>query len=150
MALAALVPAAQAALTDELLEEIFLRLPTAADLARASTACTTFRRVIADHSFLRRFRALHPPPLLGIATIPFMPAEPPHPSAAAARAFADAADASADFLCSFLPFPDRWAERDFRDGRALLSAVPEGSGFRPNDCSPRALYREFAVCDPVH
>ncbi|CAN6199064.1 unnamed protein product [Urochloa humidicola] len=44
-------PPRLATLTDELLEEIFLRVPEAADLARASAACPIFRRVIADHYF---------------------------------------------------------------------------------------------------
>ncbi|KAL6656753.1 hypothetical protein ACP70R_004533 [Stipagrostis hirtigluma subsp. patula] len=49
--------------TDEILEDIFVRLPTPTDLARAATACRTFRRIITDRSFLRRFRAVHPSPL---------------------------------------------------------------------------------------
>ena len=39
---------------DELLPEIFVRLPTPADLVRASATCVSFRRVVADRSFLRR------------------------------------------------------------------------------------------------
>ncbi|CAM0951438.1 unnamed protein product [Alopecurus aequalis] len=126
-------------LADELLEEIFLRLPEAADLARATMARVSFRRLITDHRFLRRFRAGHPPPLLGVIPPHHQPdrplrlAQPPHPSAAA------------DFSCSFLPSPKRWHRRDLRDGRVLLSGVPDGSRF---DC--RALVREFAVCDPLH
>uniref|UniRef100_A0A0A9BTU0 F-box domain-containing protein n=1 Tax=Arundo donax TaxID=35708 RepID=A0A0A9BTU0_ARUDO len=58
-------PAPALRLTDDLLADILIRLPTLADLGRASAACPTFRRVIADHSFLHRLRALHPPPLLG-------------------------------------------------------------------------------------
>ncbi|CAN6175455.1 unnamed protein product [Urochloa humidicola] len=129
-------------LADELLEEIFLRVPAAADLARSSAACSIFRRVIANHSFLRRFRALHPPPLLGILSDGFIPAQPPHPSPAAARAFADAG--AADFACSFLPSRNRWHRCDFRDGRALLIAGPEGSsgGSTPGDYDQRSLVRE--------
>ncbi|KAF7106229.1 hypothetical protein CFC21_106978 [Triticum aestivum] len=117
------------ALPDELLEEIFLRLAAAADLARASTACVSFRRVITAHPFLRRFRALHPPPLLGILCGGLIPAQPPHPSAAAAAAFADA-----DLSCSFLPPP-------------LFSRALEGTG---GDYNPSHLVTEFAVCDPLH
>jgi hypothetical protein len=51
----------QPVLPDELLEDIFLRLDDAADLARASAACTSFRRVVSS----RRFRSLHTPPVLG-------------------------------------------------------------------------------------
>ncbi|KAM3206895.1 hypothetical protein ACQJBY_062206 [Aegilops geniculata] len=135
------------ALPDELLEEIFLRLPAAADLARASTACVSFRRVITAHPFLRRFRALHPPPLLGILCGGLIPAQPPHPSAAAAAAFADV-----NLSCSFLPPPrDRWRRRDGRDGRALFSPALEGTGRFPDyNYSPSHLVTEFAVCDPLH
>ncbi|KAL6656743.1 hypothetical protein ACP70R_004523 [Stipagrostis hirtigluma subsp. patula] len=138
-------PAPALKLTDDLLAHILLRLPvstnraqhindagplaltlpTAADLGRASAACPTFRRVIADHAFLRRFRALHPPPLLGVVTDKFIRAQPPHPSAAAARAFEDAAD----FSCSFLPSHD---------------SDPPGYYDR------FVLVKEFAVCDPLH
>lgn len=136
---------AQLDLTDELLEEVFVRLPTAADLARASTAFASFRRLITGHAFLRRFRRLHPPPVLGILAAGFLAAQPPHPSAAAARALAD--PDAADFSCSFLPSRDRWCLRHFSDGRYLLSAIPERSDPAPDH---RALVREFAVCDPLY
>ncbi|KAF7104875.1 hypothetical protein CFC21_105738 [Triticum aestivum] len=126
----------QATLPDHLAEEILLRVPTAADLARASMAGPSLRRLIADHAFLRRFRTLHPPPLLGILLNPFLPAQPPHPSAAAAQTLA-----GTDFSCSFLPSREQpWTLRDFRDGRALLCAAPD-------DCT---LARDVAVCDPLH
>ncbi|KAL6643828.1 hypothetical protein ACP70R_018594 [Stipagrostis hirtigluma subsp. patula] len=57
--------ATQLALPEEILEEIFLRLDAADDLARASAACTSFRRVVSARRFLRRFRSLHPPPVVG-------------------------------------------------------------------------------------
>ncbi|XBH61279.1 hypothetical protein VPH35_115750 [Triticum aestivum] len=88
-------------LVDEILEEIFLRLPTPAELARASTASPRFRRIITDRSFLRRHRKLYPPPLLGLVhqDSGFQPAEAPQASAPLARALADAAD----FTYSFVP-----------------------------------------------
>ncbi|XP_044318650.1 probable L-type lectin-domain containing receptor kinase S.7 [Triticum aestivum] len=50
------------AIPDELLVEILLRLPTAADLIRASAVCVSFRRLVADRSFLRhRFKFAVPP-----------------------------------------------------------------------------------------
>lgn len=49
-------PASQPIFTDEILGEIFLRLDSAADLARASAACTAFLRVVR---FLRRNRTLY-------------------------------------------------------------------------------------------
>ncbi|KAM3239744.1 hypothetical protein ACQJBY_053435 [Aegilops geniculata] len=125
-------------LVDELLEEIFLRLPTPAALARASTASPRFRRIITDRSFLRRFRKLHPPPLLGYADerAGFHPAEAPHPSAPLARALADAAD----FTYSFVPKPSNdysWRPCNVRDGRVLLESSRYGT------------FRKLAVCDPL-
>ncbi|KAL6656757.1 hypothetical protein ACP70R_004537 [Stipagrostis hirtigluma subsp. patula] len=106
-------------LADDLIGEIFLRLPTLEDVGRAATACPTFRRVIAGHAFLRRLRSVHPARLLGFLYGPdFHPAEPPHPSAPYARALARAAD----FSFAFVPFPSAgpWFLRDVRDGRVLF------------------------------
>uniref|UniRef100_N1QYY1 Uncharacterized protein n=1 Tax=Aegilops tauschii TaxID=37682 RepID=N1QYY1_AEGTA len=119
---------------DELLEEIFIRLPTPDALARTSTACSSFRRVIKGRAFRRRFRTLHRPPLLGFMDAGgFHPAQAPHPSAPLAGALAPCA---ADF--SFVPAVvssasyvrpgvqeddgegPRWRPRDVRDGRVLL------------------------------
>ncbi|KAL6847092.1 hypothetical protein ACP4OV_022945 [Aristida adscensionis] len=139
---AAAAPAERPALPvpDELLEEIFVRLDAAADLARASAACASFRRVVSARRFLRRFRSLHPPPLLGHLDFErdrgaFHPAEPPHRSAPAARALARAAD----FAFSFLPDPESWSTCDVRDGRVLL--YRQLDIFRPV---------ELVVCDPLH
>ncbi|CAO1941630.1 unnamed protein product [Urochloa humidicola] len=136
-------------LIDEVLEDIFLRLPTPADVARTSAACPSFRRIITGRSFLRRFRAIHPPPLLGfVAYEGFHPAQLPHPSAPLARAFADAADIS----YSFVPagrWLTPWHPRDVRQGRVLLECTPE--------CDPAFEYYDIvllrdldlAVCDPL-
>ncbi|XBI43522.1 hypothetical protein VPH35_108287 [Triticum aestivum] len=117
---------------DELLPEIFLRLPTPADLVRTSAACVSFRGVVTDRPFLRRYRKIHAPPLLGFLDLNgvFHPAEPPHP-------FTSAAEAFADFSLSFLPAPaSDWAIQDIRDGRVLLGR--------------RGVFTEFVVCDPLH
>ncbi|CAD6217686.1 unnamed protein product [Miscanthus lutarioriparius] len=105
------------ALTSDLLEEIFLRVASPADLVRASAACVSFRRLIADHSFLRRYRSIHPPLLLGfVSSSGFHPVEAPHPSAAVTRA--------ADFSFDHLPRPTtewlRWRPCDVRNGRVLV------------------------------
>uniref|UniRef100_M8B1E6 F-box domain-containing protein n=1 Tax=Aegilops tauschii TaxID=37682 RepID=M8B1E6_AEGTA len=126
----------QATLPDPLTEEILLRVPTAADLARASMAGPSLQRVLSDHSFLRRSCSLHPPPLLDILSDSFVPAQPPHPSAAVARSLI-----GTDFSCSFLPSGEQpWDRCDFRDGRALLCDATDG----------RPLARDIAVCDPLH
>ncbi|KAM3317404.1 hypothetical protein ACQJBY_035204 [Aegilops geniculata] len=121
---------------DELVQEILLRLPTPADLVRASASCHSFRLLVSRRSFLRRFRKLHAPPLLGFLgnSGKFFPVNPPSPSASAARAVALAAD----FFFSFLPGPAReWKVRDVRGGRVLL----DGSPFHN---------LSLVVCDPLH
>uniref|UniRef100_A0ACD5XPH2 Uncharacterized protein n=2 Tax=Avena sativa TaxID=4498 RepID=A0ACD5XPH2_AVESA len=133
-------------LVEDLLEEIFLRLPTPAALARASTACPRFRRIITHGSFLRRYRKLHPPPLLGfVGESGFHPAEAPHPSAPLARALADAAD----FTYSFVPEPreGHWKPIDIRDGRVLLLGSRSGYMFSLAVCDP--LSRRYVLIPPM-
>ncbi|KAF8702785.1 hypothetical protein HU200_032616 [Digitaria exilis] len=141
-----------AALTDDVLAEILLRLPSPRDVARASASCASFRRVVSTRSFLRRFRRLHaPPPPLGVfccypagsgggvtaAGSQFHASVPPHPSAPLARAVAR----SADFSFAFLPPPAAdWLVRDCRDGRFLLDRAREDGS---------TAFTEIAICDPV-
>jgi hypothetical protein len=109
------------------------------DLARASAACTTFRRVVSARRFLHRFRCLHPPPVLGVLGFDdeaFHPAEPPHRSAPAARALAQAAD----FTFSFLGTPHCWLVCDAREGRVLLY----------RRVSVTAMFPDLMVCDPLN
>ncbi|CAL4911144.1 unnamed protein product [Urochloa decumbens] len=110
-------------LPDALIEEIVVRIATPRDLVRVSAVCSYFRRLVADDSFLRRYRTLHPSKLLlGIVSSGslglFVPAEAPQPNVLIANAFARAADFSPDYL------PPRgrsgWFPCDARDGRILL------------------------------
>ncbi|KAM0858907.1 hypothetical protein ACQ4PT_047544 [Festuca glaucescens] len=95
-----------ATILDELLEEIFLRLPTPATVAYASATCTSFRRVIKGRAFRRRFCSLHLPPLLGFMDAAgFHPAEVPHPSAPLAGALAPCAADYSFVRPSFLLLP---------------------------------------------
>ncbi|TVU50529.1 hypothetical protein EJB05_01903, partial [Eragrostis curvula] len=57
---------AVAAVGDDLLGDIFLRLPDTASLARAALACKRWRRVASERALLRRFHSLHRPPFLGV------------------------------------------------------------------------------------
>lgn len=133
--------------TDDLLAEILLLLPTPADLVRASAACVSFRRLATDRPFLRRFRSLHAAPFLGFLNHNgFHPALPPHPSAPASRAVSLAAD----FSFSFLPSRDSWIVRDVRDGRVLLDRTPEDAAAAEEPPSPSPVFTDLAVCDPLH
>ncbi|KAL6896706.1 hypothetical protein ACP4OV_007278 [Aristida adscensionis] len=129
-------PGLPAALSDDLLEEILLRVADPTDLARASAACVPSRHLIADGTFLRRYRSLHPPLLLGFLSRGFQSVEPPHGNAPAARALA----AAAGFSFEYLP-PGCWDPCDARDGRVLLQRRPpsyEG-----------VVFPDLAVCDPL-
>ncbi|KAL6656746.1 hypothetical protein ACP70R_004526 [Stipagrostis hirtigluma subsp. patula] len=125
------------ALSDDLLGEILIRLPSLPDLGRACGTCTAFRRVIASRSFLRRVHALHPPSLLGLRNYygGFQPVEQPHASVVAGGAVGQAAD----FRFRSLPDPGFWAVRDARDGRFVLDL----------DEKKDSTFTTIAVCDPL-
>ncbi|TVU49119.1 hypothetical protein EJB05_00411, partial [Eragrostis curvula] len=130
-----------AAIPDHLLEDIYLRLDDAADIIRAAAACASFRRIISDKAFRRRFRSLHPPPILGFFDSPaspnggFHPVQPPRRVSPAARALA----AAADFTFSFLAGDSvNWRVRDVR----VLLARPNAANWDAFDA--------FLVCDPLH
>lgn len=52
-------------LTDDLVEMILLRIPCRAGLVRYAATCKRWRRLIAGTGFLRRFRSLHRPQVVG-------------------------------------------------------------------------------------
>ncbi|CAN6349731.1 unnamed protein product [Urochloa humidicola] len=136
------------ALGDDLLREVFVRLPTPADLIRATAACKPFLRAARSAPFLRRFRRRHPsacPRLLGCLLLlanpnrpngrklHLFPLSPPSSSSAAAAA---SGGGGGDFALSFLPggAAAAWEFLDCRNGRFLLK----------NKAS-----QEFAVADPL-
>ncbi|KAK8460610.1 hypothetical protein SEVIR_2G359800v4 [Setaria viridis] len=138
---AAALPQQLKDLADELWEEIFLRVASPSDLARASTACSSFRRLIADPTFLRRHRSIHPP-LVGLIIshrdrFRFQPVEAPHPNAPAASALA----AAAGFTFDYLPHGP-WGPFDVRDGRLLLGRPPQGK-------KDGYWFPDLTVCDPL-
>ncbi|KAL6906232.1 hypothetical protein ACP4OV_003833 [Aristida adscensionis] len=90
---------------EDLLSESLLRLPPRpSSLPRASLVCKLWRRLLADHRFLRRFRAHHgAPPLLGFFSsdargVEFTPALGPPDRLPAARFSLRLRDPSAALL----------------------------------------------------
>ncbi|KAM0886687.1 hypothetical protein ACQ4PT_029534 [Festuca glaucescens] len=136
-------------LGDDLLREVFLLLPTPADLLRAALACKPFLRAVRSAAFLRLFRRRHPftcPPLLGCFLhrpiedrIRENPAPLLLPASPATSAVTRRVVEGGDFALSFLPargrpYADLWKVLDCRNGRLLLRNRVSG---------------ELAVADPL-
>ncbi|TVU34472.1 hypothetical protein EJB05_16307, partial [Eragrostis curvula] len=119
-------------LGEDLLLAIFLQLPSLATLVRAALTCRPWRHAVASSpAFRRRFRALHPPPFLGlffqvpgVEQTPNTPAFPTFiPARRRGRDLAAAIRGGDFFLTSLDDFPDEtpcWYIADFRGGRVLL------------------------------
>ncbi|KAL6615524.1 hypothetical protein ACP70R_037794 [Stipagrostis hirtigluma subsp. patula] len=130
-------------LGEDLLLEIFLRLPSLPALVRAACVCRAWRRAVASSpTFRRRFRALHPPPLLGIffdaATPVRRPAFPSFvPTLPSDRDQAAAVRGGDFFLTSLHDHPGEttcWLMMDCHRGYVLLA-----------DC----VSESFAVMNPL-
>uniref|UniRef100_A0ACD5TIK2 Uncharacterized protein n=2 Tax=Avena sativa TaxID=4498 RepID=A0ACD5TIK2_AVESA len=114
-------------LSDDLLREVFLHLPSLPSLVRTALACPAFLRAVrSSPAFRRRFLELHSPPLLGFfhdiggtAVPTFVPTRP--------RSDLDHAAAvrGAEVFFTLLPEDDNdadpeWSMEECRDGYAVL------------------------------
>ncbi|RLN24909.1 uncharacterized protein C2845_PM07G14950 [Panicum miliaceum] len=121
-----------ASLGEDILLEIFLRLPCLATLVRAALTCRGWRRAVASSpAFRRRFRQLHPAPLLGLffnppgaVQEPGLPALPSFvPTRGTDRDQAAAVRGGDFFLTSLQERPgvdNGWDIEDCRGGYVLL------------------------------
>lgn len=110
-------------LNDDVLEEILVRLPCIASLARAACACARLRAIASSWAFLRRFRTLHPSLLGHFATdaddesvIPTF-----HPARAQFDGCSDAAVRGGDFFLTRVDANAGWRVQDCRHGRLLFA-----------------------------
>ncbi|PVH62830.1 hypothetical protein PAHAL_3G412400 [Panicum hallii] len=132
-----------AALGDDFLGEILLRLPDMASLASAALACKQWHRVASDPAVFRRFDALRRPPLVGFLLTDRgdMPSPYRSPNLFFVHATRNpnlaAAAADGDFFFEDLPAVDsddeeegydwdEWRLRGCDGGRLLLSRGRDG------------------------
>ncbi|XP_071677075.1 uncharacterized protein [Lolium perenne] len=132
---------------DELLELVFLRLASSLHLIRVACTCKRWRRIVAKSGFLRRFRVLHPRPVVvGHYRVDKRRSFPPGSNPV--FAVSPSADTtvhlqSQRFSLNFLPTGRGgfWDMADSRGGMLLLYERTEEKFW------PRL--RHLVVCDPM-
>ncbi|OEL29374.1 hypothetical protein BAE44_0009607 [Dichanthelium oligosanthes] len=133
---------------DDLLREILLRLGLPTSLLRAALVCRRWLRHASDPAFLRRFRSLHPPRLLGayLSTsagpaplLRFLPIRPVPELAAAARRAGSFFDAFKGSAASVY---------DSRGGRLLVTTFDDRHDSTHQVCSPLSPAGDTTVVPP--
>ncbi|KAM0879926.1 hypothetical protein ACQ4PT_033919 [Festuca glaucescens] len=120
-------PTTISALSDDLLREVFLHLPSLPSLVRAALTCPAFLRAVrSSPAFRRSFRELHTPPLLGVFLDIYYPAAPAfEPIRRRSDPDHAAAIRGADVFFTLLPEDDddrdpQWKMEYCRDGLVVL------------------------------
>nr|XP_051190425.1 uncharacterized protein LOC127303761 [Lolium perenne] len=139
-------------LPDELLELVFLRLPSSLHLVRAACSCKRWRRIIAHGGFLRRFRSLCASPLVaGHYRVDDRKDGACSPGCSPVFFLSPTADALGfrpeHFSLDFLPSRDSgsWDIADSQGGLVLLSECTEEQ--RGEETPP--LFQDLIVCEPL-
>ncbi|KAM0824996.1 hypothetical protein ACQ4PT_069851 [Festuca glaucescens] len=132
---------------DELLELVFLRLPSSLHLVRAACTCKRWRRIIAHAAFLRRFRSLRASPVVaGHYRVDKLVHFSPPPGCNPVFFLSPSSDTvdlrPQHFSLDFLPSRDggSWDIADSRGGLLLV-----------NQCSGNwlAVFQDLVVCEPM-
>ncbi|KAL5197200.1 hypothetical protein ABZP36_000712 [Zizania latifolia] len=145
-------------LSDDVLGEILLLLPTLESLSRAALACKRWRRVASSPALLRRFLSLRHPPLLGVilsdrgnVSLPYRCPKHVFIGAPSGDRLVTVASCTGDFLFGYMPqhasgsYPDAyrhisrhnpWILRASDGGLLLLSRS-------------RSEMEDLAVYDPI-
>ncbi|CAL4975385.1 unnamed protein product [Urochloa decumbens] len=149
---------AAASLGDNVLFEIFIRLPSLATLVRATYTCRAWRRAVASSGdFRRRFRETHPAPLLGLFfdppgadQTPALPIFPSFvPTRGADRDLAAAIRGGDFFLTSLQERPGGlhgWDIHDCRGGYILVGNRAQKAMAVPNPLARGMVHDNCRLC----
>lgn len=143
-------PATEHDVPDELLELVFLRLPSSLHLVRAACTCKRWRRIIADGAFLGHFRSLRAFPVVAGH---YRVDERTHGSCPPGCNTVFSLSPSEDtvdmlpqhFSLDFLPDCDggSWDIADSRGGLLLLNECTHA-----DDEEEPSLFHDLLVCEP--
>jgi hypothetical protein len=143
-------PATGQHVPDEMLELVFLRLPSSLHLIRAACTCKRWRRIIAHGAFLHRFRSLRASPLVaGHYRVDERAQGPCPPGCNPVFYLSPTADTVGlrpqHFSLYFLPSRDgvSWDIVDSRGSLLLLNECTE-----EEDVDTPPLFHDLIVCQP--
>ncbi|KAM0855322.1 hypothetical protein ACQ4PT_049850 [Festuca glaucescens] len=132
---------------DELLELVFVRLPSSLHLVRAACTCKRWRRIIAHGAFLRRYRSLRASPLVAGHYRVDKCVHWSRPPGCNPVFFLSPSSDTVDlcpqhFSLDFLPSRDggSWDVADSRGGLLLVNQCPGDKG---------PVFRDLVVCEPM-
>ncbi|KAK1630272.1 hypothetical protein QYE76_004587 [Lolium multiflorum] len=140
-------PATDHDVPDELLELVFLRLPSSLHLVRAACTCKRWRRIIAHAAFLRRFRSRRASPVVaGHYRVNKLVHFSPPPGCNPVFFLSPSSDTvdlrPQHFSLDFLPSRNggSWDIADSRGGLLLVNQCPGNNV---------AFFQDLVVCEPM-